>query len=182
MEHRTKQEILEISIFLILYGIAIRLLLGAKWEPFIAVMMTYFIPVAGKELLVPWCVYLHINVIAPISAIVLIDVLTCLVVLYNWWLVDKIINRYKIAKKYYLKVQNKALKLDGKSKYGMYAFLFFIMITPVQGGGSMTVALIGKMLGLSNRKILFIVVSGSLSVLMVITLLSLQLLHIGGII
>jgi uncharacterized membrane protein len=181
LETRAKKEILLIFVFFILYAIFIRVLVGEKWAQFIAIMMTYFIPVAGKEILIPLSAYLDISLIATISAIVMIDLMICLVIIYNWWIVDKFVNKYSIAEKYYSKVQNKALKLNGRTKFGMYLFLFFVMVSPIQLGGSLTVALIGKILGMRNRIIIFIVISGSLFVLFIITILTLQLLKIGGI-
>jgi hypothetical protein len=170
--------LLLILAFILCYIIVIRILLGSSWYRFLGAMFTYLVPVAGKEAIIPLAIYLNINIPIIFTTIVLIDVITGLIVIYNWWIVDYFIQKYSLANKYYMKIQNKAEKLSKKKKLVLDGFLLLIMMTPIYGGGAGTVAAIGKILNLSHKKTISIIFIGTFMAMSIITIVTLGIISL----
>jgi uncharacterized membrane protein len=167
-----------ILAFVICYIVTIRVLLASDWPKFVGAMLVFIIPVAGKEAIIPLSIYLGINVPIVFTTIILIDVITGLIVVYNWWVVDWLIQKSSFANKYYIKVQNRAEKLSSKKRFVLYGILLLIMMIPIYGGGAGTVAAIGKILNLSNKKTISIIFIGTFTAMIIITTVPLGIISL----
>jgi len=170
--------LLLILAFIICYIISIKVLLASDWPKFVGAMLVFIIPVAGKEAIIPLSIYLGINVPIVFTTIILIDVITGFIVVYNWWVVDWLIQKSSFANKYYIKVQKRAEKLSSKKRFVLYGILLLIMMIPIYGGGAGTVAAIGKILNLSNKKTISIIFIGTFTAMSIITIVTLGIISL----
>jgi len=128
-----------------------------------ALIIAYFIPPAGKESIIP--IMLSDKIGPPISpwitgsTIVILDVISCAIIAYNWWFAEFIINRIGILKRGYRILQKKAEKFR-KRRWLTFALLLF-MIIPFQGTGGISTTIVSKLLGLSANRTIAIVFAGS---------------------
>jgi len=128
-----------------------------------ALVLAYFFPPAGKESVIP--LMLSSQVGPPISpwiagsTIVILDVISSAIIAYNWWFAELIINHIGILQRGYTGLQERAKKFK-KAKWLDLALLLF-MIIPFQGTGGISTTIVARLLGLSARKSVTIVMIGS---------------------
>ena len=167
----------------------------------------YFIPPAGKETVIPAGLGLasSIGIGIPIPAFIwglsiwVLDLLTCLAIITNWWLLELLISvipafpfigirlkkkpriyKTKISlKTWYDGLHKKTKDLEAK-KYGKILpfALFIFMFIPFQGTGAMSTTIIGTWLGLRRRETILIVAFGSFLTITFMILLLLGILKI----
>jgi len=146
-----------------------------------ALTATYFIPPAGKETIIP----IGLKAGLPASlwglSIWVYDILACVVILTNWWIIELLINhipafpfigirrkkprvyKKKVSLKlWYENLHKKTREIEAK-KYGKILpfALWIFMFVPFQGTGAISTTIIGTWLGLRYRKLFLIVAIGS---------------------
>jgi len=146
-----------------------------------ALTATYFIPPAGKETIIP----IGLKAGLPASlwglSIWVYDILACVVILTNWWIIELLINhipafpfigirrkkprvyKKKVSLKlWYENLHKKTREIEAK-KYGkiLPIALWIFMFVPFQGTGAISTTIIGTWLGLRYRKLFLIVAIGS---------------------
>jgi len=146
-----------------------------------ALTATYFIPPAGKETIIP----IGLKAGLPASlwglSIWVYDILACVVILTNWWIIELLINhipafpfigirrkkprvyKKKVSLKlWYKNLHKKTREIEAK-KYGkiLPIALWIFMFVPFQGTGAISTTIIGTWLGLRYRKLFLIVAIGS---------------------
>lgn len=125
--------------------------------------IAYFVPPAGKESIIP--LMLSDKIGPPISpwiagsTIVMLDIISCAIIAYNWWFAEFIINKIDILKRGYKILQRRAEKFR-KRKWLTFALLLF-MIIPFQGTGGISTTIVSRLLGLSANRTIAIVFIGS---------------------
>jgi uncharacterized membrane protein len=179
-----------ILLFGILFLIFVRSLLDPKqWSWYWKLTIIYFIPPAGKETVIPagLGVASSFGIGVPLPAtiwglsILIFDILACLSILTNWWLLELLIDHipaipfigirkqkprlYKkniSLKTWYYGLHKKTRALEDK-KYGkiLPLALFIFMFIPFQGTGAMSTTIISTWLGLRRLETLLIVSFGS---------------------
>ncbi len=128
-----------------------------------ALTIAYFVPPAGKESIIP--LMLSDKIGPPISpwitgsTIVMLDIISCAIIAYNWWFAEFIINKIDILKRGYKILQRRAEKFR-KRKWLTFALLLF-MIIPFQGTGGISTTIVSRLLGLSANRTIAIVFIGS---------------------
>ena len=128
-----------------------------------ALTIAYFVPPAGKESIIP--LMLSDKIGPPISpwivgsTIVMLDIISCAIIAYNWWFAEFIINKIDILKRGYRILHRRAEKFR-KRKWLTFALLLF-MIIPFQGTGGISTTIISRLLGLSANRTIAIVFIGS---------------------
>jgi len=173
----------------------------------------YFIPPFGKETIIPlglWggSIDFFGKIISGSSlpAIILgvsiwvYDLLVCVLILTNWWVIELLINhipafpfigirkekprfyKKKVSLKlWYEKLHKKTQEIEAK-KYGkiLPVTLWVFMFIPFQGTGAMSTTIIGTWLGLRYRETLLIVAIGSFISTIFMILVYHGFLGIGG--
>ena len=195
----------QIIYFLIILGTGIffvfivsKILTSEEWNWYWKLSILYFIPPAGKETIIPAGLGLvsQFGLGVPLPPLLwgfsiwLYDVLACLGIITNWWLLELIISiipafpfvgirfkqkpriyKTKISlKSWYDGLHKKTKEIEAK-KYGkLLPFaLFVFMFIPFQGTGAMSTTVIGTWLGLRRRETIIIVAFGSfISTLLII--------------
>ena len=175
-----------------------------QWSWYWKLTVIYFIPPAGKETVIPaglgvassfgLGVKLPVNIWA--LSIWVFDILACLAIITNWWLLELLIEhipgfpfigirrkkphfyKTKISlKKWYHGLHKKTQALEAK-KYGklLPIALFIFMFIPFQGTGAMSTTVIGTWIGLKKFETILIVTFGSLLSIIVLIIISLGIL------
>lgn len=124
-------------------------------------LLLYFIPPAGKESIIPTAIALGFPFQIVCTSIVLIDIACCLFMIWNFELICRIpylgsIIQHLIRKgEQYLSEHQWVERLYF---VGLILFVFF----PLQGTGSVSGSIIGKMLGMKPLEILGSITIGSI--------------------
>jgi len=203
IHYRKKQLFYFFLILLIgiLFLILVYSILDSKqWAWYWKLTIIYFIPPAGKETVIPagLGVASSIGIGVPLPAIVwglsilVFDILACLAILTNWWLLELLIDNipaipfvgirkqkphlYKkniSLKTWYYGLHRKTRALEAK-KYGkiLPLALFIFMFIPFQGTGAMSTTIISTWLGLRQLETLLIVTFGSFFSILFMILIS----------
>ena len=167
------------------------MLTNQQWRWYWKLLTAYFLPPAGKETILPAGFSLGLPQPIWFISIWFFDLLLCITVLTNWWLVEIIVNHFPAfpfigfklheqphiykkrvsIKNWYDGLQTRVQKIEHK-KYGrlLPIFLLFFMLIPFQGSGSLTTCFLGTWLGFRRRYIIFIVLFGSFFSILLITL------------
>ncbi len=178
-----------------------------QWSWYWKLTIIYFIPPAGKETIIPAGLgivsSLGIGVPIPVFiwglSIWVFDILACLVIITNWWLLELLISlipafpfigirlrkkpriyKTKVSlKTWYYNLHKKTRELESK-KYGKILpfALFIFMFIPFQGTGAMSTTIIGTWLGLRRRETILIVAFGSFLTITFMILVLLGILKI----
>ena len=186
-----------------------KLLTPEQWDWYWKLTIVYFIPPAGKETVIPAGLGLasSIGLGVPIPAfiwglsILVFDILACLAIITNWWLLELLISlipafsfigirwkqkpriyKTKVSlKTWYDSLHRKTISLEEK-RYGklLPIALFIFMFIPFQGTGAMSTTIIGTWLGLRRRETILIVAFGSFFSIAFMILISLGILKIWG--
>lgn len=123
-------------------------------------LLLYFIPPAGKESIIPAGIALGFPFQIVSFSVVLVDIACCLFMVWNFELICNVpylgnVIRYLIMKsEIYL---NEHRWLERLYFVGLIMFVFF----PLQGTGSISGSIIGKMLGLKTIEIMGAITIGS---------------------
>jgi len=191
------------AIFLLIINI---ILDPEQWTWYWKLSILYFIPPLGKETIIPagLGVVSSLGVGVPLPPLLwglsiwVFDILVCLAILTNWWLLELFIDHIpafpfigirrekpRIYKKkvsfklWYEGLHRKTQAFEAK-RYGklLPAALLIFMFVPFQGTGAMSTTIIGTWLGLRQRETLFIVAVGSLLSILFMMSVSLGILEI----
>jgi uncharacterized membrane protein len=160
-----------------------------QWNWYWTLTVTYFLPPAGKESVI--FIGLHNDIPAHLWGLTLwvYDLLVCLGILTNWWILEFFIDRIPAfpfigirrkkpriyrkqvsLKSWYEGLHRKTRALELK-KYGklLPVALFIFMFIPFQGTGAMSTTIIGTWLGFRFRETVTIVaICSALSILLII--------------
>lgn len=181
-----------VIIFIIgaLFFIMINIILNPEqWKWFWQLSILYFFPPLGKETIIPAGLGLVSSLgvgvtLPPILwgfSIWVIDIIVCLAILTNWWLLEFFIYiipsfpfigirrekpriyKKKISLKSWYENLHRKTQLFEAKKYGklLPIILLIFMFVPFQGTGAMSTTIIGTWLGLRKRETLFVVAIGS---------------------
>jgi len=209
---REKQAVCFFAILgagLLFLWIISRVLTPDQWDWYWKLTIIYFIPPAGKETVIPAGLGLasSIGIGVPLPTFIwglsiwVFDILACLAIITNWWLLELLINlipafpfigiRLKKKPRIYktkvsLKIwtnglHKKTRDLEAK-KYGKILpfALFIFMFIPFQGTGAMSTTIIGTWLGLRRKETILIVAFGAFFSIIFMILISLGILKIWG--
>jgi len=184
-----------------------RIITPEQWGWYWKLTIIYFIPPAGKETVIPAGLGLVSSLgvglaLPPIIwglSIWVFDILACLAIITNWWLLELLISvipafpfigirwkqkprifKTKVSlKTWYDGLHRKTRSLEAK-RYGILLpfALFIFMFIPFQGTGAMSTTVIGTWLGFRYREIFLIVTMGSLLSILFIIMISLGILKI----
>ena len=126
--------------------------------------LAYFIPPAGKESII--LAMLSDNKLGPSlpveivwSTIIIMDLISAIIVAYNWWFPEMIIKRISLLRRGYSWLQRKAEKF--KKKRLLTLSLIIFMIIPFQGSGGISTPILSRLLGVNAKKTVMIVFIGS---------------------
>ncbi|HOJ96474.1 MAG TPA: small multi-drug export protein [Methanospirillum sp.] len=124
-------------------------------------LLLYFVPPAGKESIIPAGIALGFPFQVMCLSIVMVDIACCLFMIWNFELICNVpylgnIIRYLIKKGELYLAQHRWL--EQLYFIGLTLFVFF----PLQGTGSVSGSIIGKMLGLKSIEIFAAITIGSL--------------------
>jgi len=127
--------------------------------------LAYFFPPAGKESVIPLMLTNNsfgsvLPIWATISAIVVMDVISSIIISYNWWFVEIIITHVPFLDKGYDFLQRKSEKYQGRGLVEIPLLIF--MAIPFQGTGGISTSIIARIVGVSPRKTVLICFIGSL--------------------
>lgn len=202
----------QIVYFFIILGFGIlfvwtvsKILTPEQWDWYWKLSIIYFIPPAGKETIIPAGLGLASSIGVPIPPLIwglsiwVFDILVCLGIITNWWLLELLISiipafpfigirlkkkpriyKTKVSlKSWYDGLHKKTRNIEAK-KYGKILpfALFVFMIIPFQGSGAMSTTIIGTWLGLKRRETILIVAFGSFFTITFMILVSLGILKI----
>ena len=184
-----------------------RIITPEQWGWYWKLTIIYFIPPAGKETVIPAGLGLVSSLgvglaLPPIIwglSIWVFDILACLAIITNWWLLELLISvipafpfigirwkqkprifKTKISlKTWYDGLHRKTRSLESK-RYGVLLpfALFIFMFIPFQGTGAMSTTVIGTWLGFRYRETFLIVTMGSLLSILFMIMISLGVLKI----
>ncbi len=184
-----------------------KMLSPAEWAWYWKLTVVYFIPPAGKETVIPagLGVISSLGIGVPLSpflwgfSIWIFDLLACLAILTNWWLLELFISlipafpfigiRWKQRPRLYKTKVSLKIWYDGlhrktqfleNKRFGklLPLALFIFMFIPFQGTGAMSTTVIGTWLGFRFRDTFLIVAIGSLLSTVFLILISLGILRI----
>jgi len=112
------------------------------------------------ELSAPFGAAIGLGLLPIISLLLFVNIFASLFVLWNFDLLRHI---PKIGR-YLDKFDRKVLKLIEKHNLGHISFfaLFLYFLSPFQASGVFTIAIIGRLLNMSNKKIIVIVILGTI--------------------
>jgi len=138
------------------------LLTTNQWSWYWKLTSAYFIPPAGKESIIP--IGLSQGIPPAIWGISIwsFDVLVCMGVLLNWWVIALALKYSKWVRKKTDKIRMRVEKIQEK-KYGKYLplLLLIFMIVPFQGSGAITTSVLGSWIGFNRKEVLITVSIGS---------------------
>jgi uncharacterized membrane protein len=123
-------------------------------------MITYYIPPAGKESIIPIGIALGIPWWLMATSLAVLDVLTALFVILNFAIVLRVpmlgawISRFVGSGEAFM------AKRPWLSRWRLLGVAFFVWL-PLQGTGGVGAVLVGKMVGLSSRQILLAIGIGA---------------------
>jgi len=196
-----------LSVGAIFVWIVSRALTPEQWDWYWKLSIIYFIPPAGKESIIPaglgFASSIGVGIALPAFiwglSIWVFDILACLVIITNWWLLELLISlipafpfigirlkkkpriyKTKVSlKSWYDGLHKKTRELEEK-KYGKILpfALFIFMFIPFQGTGAMSTTIIGTWLGLRRRETILIVALGSFITITSMILVLLGILNI----
>lgn len=156
----------------IVVGIAYLFILWSILDPstfrnIAAVMAAEFFPPSSIEFAVPLGYFLGLNPYVIIGIMVFQNVLSAVFIIWNYHLLFHIPK----AGKYVLKFRDKCHGIIEKKKFGKHTSilaLFLFFLAPFKGTGSVSMAFIGKMIGIENKYIILISVIGTIIISAVI--------------
>jgi len=129
-----------------------------------ALTIAYFIPPAGKESIIP--AMLSDNALGPPlpawvvwSTIIIMDMISAIIIAYNWWFPELIIKHVPLLDKGYEWLHRRAEKF--KKKRLLTLSLIIFMIIPFQGSGGISTPILARLLGVKAKKTVMIVFAGS---------------------
>lgn len=124
----------------------------------LSLLGAYVVPPLGKESIIPTGISFGIDPLLLVSSIIVIDMCAALFVFWNYNLLKKIHFIEKILDK----IEAKSQKILNKKWFGKvwWVGLFLFMIIPLQGSGSISTTIAGRVLG-AGKKVLIIVLLGS---------------------
>ena len=131
------------------------------------ILLLYLIPPAGKESMVPALVYLFRDsygiwsILLASLLISMIDILVSWWTTWNWDLV-KLIPLVGAYVRKIEKIGEKKWKEHPLIRKFAYIGLALFVAIPFQGSGGFTATIIGRLLGMSQYKVLFAVATGAL--------------------
>ncbi|OGS40038.1 MAG: hypothetical protein A3K77_07800 [Euryarchaeota archaeon RBG_13_31_8] len=194
----TKSREIQIACFFVILGAGLlfvwaisQTITSEQWNWYWKLTIIYFIPPAGKETVIPAGLGLASSLgvglaLPPIIwglSVWVFDILACLSIITNWWLLELLIStipafpfigirwkkkpriyKTKVSlKTWYDGLHRKTQTLEEK-RYGKFLpfALFIFMFIPFQGTGAMSTTIIGAWLGLRRRETILIVTIGSL--------------------
>jgi len=184
-----------------------KMLSPAEWAWYWKLTLVYFVPPAGKETVIPAGLgaISSLGIGVPISPFIwgfsiwVFDLLACLAILTNWWLLELFISliptfpfigirwkqkprvyKTKVSlKTWYDGLHRKTQVLEAKRYGKLLPFaLFIFMFIPFQGTGAMSTTVIGTWLGFRFRETFLIVAMGSLLSIIFMILIVLGILRI----
>jgi uncharacterized membrane protein len=124
----------------------------------------YFFPPAGKESIIP--LMLTENSLGPSlpvwivgSTIIIMDVISSIIISYNWWFVEFLFKHIPLINKGYDWLQKKSEKY--RKKGWITVSLIIFMIIPFQGTGGINTPILARLLGVKAKKTVFICFTGS---------------------
>ena len=194
---------------LLFVWIVSRLLTPEQWDWYWKLTIIYFIPPAGKETIIPagLGIVSSFGIGVPIPDFVwglsiwVFDILACLAIITNWWLLELLISLvpafpfvgFRLKKKpriyktrvslktWYDGLHRRTRELEAK-KYGKILpfALFIFMFVPFQGTGAMSTTIIGTWLGLRRRETILVIAFGSFLSITVMILIYRGILKIWG--
>lgn len=123
---------------------------------------------SGESITLPsWLSWMGNNVVGPSlpvwvawSMIIVMDMITAIILAYNWWFGEFIITHIPPLNRAYARLQKKAEKLRKKKLLSLSLLIF--MIIPFQGTGSISTTIIARALTYPVKKTVTIVFVGSL--------------------
>ena len=161
-------------------------------------MFIYFIPPAGKESVIFVGLTQNLPVLYWCTTLWVFDILACLAIMTNWWFLELFIKHippfpfiglsrnkphvYKTTvslKLWYEKLHRKTREIERRNYGKLLIFvLTFFMFIPFQGTGALSTTVIGTILGLRKRIILFILAIGSLLSILALALISIGIIQL----
>lgn len=124
----------------------------------ISLLSAYMVPPLGKESIIPLGISLKINPVLMVVSVVVIDVLACVFVFWNYELLKRIPRVGKILNKIETKSQY-AIQKKWFAKAWWIGLLIF-MVIPFQGSGASSTTIAGRILGV-RWKVIIVVLAGS---------------------
>lgn len=122
-------------------------------------MGALFIPPAGKESIIPLMLAGGIEPLIIFSAIFVMDLAACFIILTSFEVVDYIALRTPVLRKHFIRIREKVEKYE---KYELISFaLIGFMFLPFQGTGAISTSLLAQFLRLPNWKTILIILIGS---------------------
>lgn len=166
-----------------------KILTPDQWSWYWKLIILYFIPPAGKETVLPagLGVITSLGVGVKLPAMIwglsiwILDLLVCLAILTNWWLLEFFINHipgfpfigirrnppriYRTTvslKQWYNNLHRRTRSIVAK-RYGrlLPVALLIFMFVPFQGTGAMSTTILGTLIGFRNRETFLTVTIGS---------------------
>jgi uncharacterized membrane protein len=125
-----------------------------------SLMIAYYIPPSGKESIVPVGIILGIPWWLMALTVVVQDVVTCLFMILNLNLVFRIPRLGEWTYRFLARGREFLTRWPWLSRWGMWGLSFFVML-PFQGTGGTGAPLVGWMMGLSPKRIIFAVGLGA---------------------
>ena len=149
------------------YIATLRLLLDDRvFSLFLAFMGVEFFPPFSLEVAVPVGYYLGLNPLAMILALTFQNAITAVFVIWNYHLLFHL-PRVGI---YFIRFREKMKKVAGRRQHASFLGLFLFFVLPFKGTGSMSMAFIGKLINMDEKKILAISIFGKILISAVIIL------------
>ncbi len=158
-----KQKVFKVLFPLTLPFIASAILLiFYSWEiiqEWLGYVFIYLVPPAGKETVIPWMVTNDFPIWSGILAVVLMDVMCALLIVWNYSYLKQIPYMGGMVAKIEAKGRAKFDSSDS-AKGGAWLMLVLIVMIPFQGSGGISSALIGRAVGMRPLDIITAVVTG----------------------
>lgn len=123
-------------------------------------MITYYIPPAGKESIIPIGIAVGIPWWMMATSLAVLDVLTALFIILNFGMVLRIPVLGEWASRFMKSGEEFMAKRPWLSRWRVLGVAFFVWL-PLQGTGGVGAVLVGKLVGLTSRQILFAIGIGA---------------------
>jgi len=123
-------------------------------------MITYYIPPAGKESIIPIGIALGIPWWLMATSLAVLDVLTALFVILNFGIVLRTPMLGPWISRFMRSGEEFMAKRPWLSRWRVLGVAFFVWL-PLQGTGGVGAVLVGKMVGLTSRQILLAIGIGA---------------------
>jgi uncharacterized membrane protein len=146
---------------LVLYFLGSFLVLS--WDKILilgSLMIAYYIPPSGKESIIPVGIILGIPWWLMALTVIVQDVITCLFMILNLDLVFRIPRLGSWTYRFLARGKEFLARWPWLSRWGVWGLAFFVLL-PFQGTGGTGAPLVGWMMGLTPRRILFAVALGA---------------------